>query len=96
MARAKSVNDVDRSIAEIADVARQAASVTPIRREPTATIELLEDELRALLEGDDLHGGVPVPECDCSPFCRATVKLTQALDIESGPGGSFWTGGEAA
>jgi hypothetical protein len=82
---------------ELKEAARGLRESVNTRREPTATVELTEDELSYLVGLTDPTPGKVVPLND-SPAAVAHavwMKLDQALLVESGPGGNFY-GGDAA
>lgn len=67
-------------------MAQDGSRVTELRRIPRAPIELTEAELLKAMNGVLLvEDGEALYE-----------KLSRALTVESGPGGSFYDGGKAA
>lgn len=90
--------EVERAISRSTERVRESideyltrnGTVTRIHPEPTATVELTEDELQATIERFP-------PDLDYdSEGQSARGKYIQALAVESGVGGNFHGGGEAA
>lgn len=85
----------DELEAHAAALRQEAGSVTRLpEREPTAMVELTEDELRAVVEvfGDNTYDDPRIVREHQTAF----HKLQQALAIESAPGGNFYDGGAVA
>lgn len=85
-------DEIGESVEELRD------TVTELHREPRAQLELTEDEL-VYLEAIVASRVGEVVELSATPAEVAESvksKLSQALAIESGPGGAFYDGGAAA
>lgn len=94
------LREMEEGVAELRESVEELApsNVTPIRQEqarvhnlPRAAVEFTEDELRAVLRCMNDSPGEPVSEEH-----TAHEKLSQALTVESGPGGAFFDSPGAA